>query len=190
MSKQSEKVKKWRKTCKTRIIKAMGGKCCICAYDRCSASLALHHLDPSKKDFGFGAIRANCKNWSALVVELRKCVLICNNCHGEVHANMTTIPNNAPKFNEDFADYKTFERELIENLNPCPVCKGPKSIHLINCSPECAHKAKRKINWDAIDLIEELKTKSIVALADELNCSDMAVRKRLKKLRSNINSNN
>jgi len=109
MSKQSEKVKTWRKNSKSRIIDSMGGKCCICSYCKCNNALSLHHLDPSIKEFGFGAIRANCKNWESIVNELRKCILLCNNCHSEVHAGISIIPIDAPKFNEDFADYKSIK---------------------------------------------------------------------------------
>ena len=120
MSKQSEKVKRWRFSCKERIITAMGGKCCICGYNKCQASLALHHLDPTQKDIGLGAIRANPKSWETIVQELRKCVLVCNNCHGEVHFSLAEVPVDAPRFNEAYADYKLLEAEEKE-LTPCPV---------------------------------------------------------------------
>src|ERR1700688_4794367 len=100
MSKQSEKVKRWRKRCKERIIEAMGGQCCVCGYNRCQWALALHHLDPAQKDFGLGTIRANAKSWASIVEELRKCVLVCNNCHAEIHEGMVVVPNDAPRFNE------------------------------------------------------------------------------------------
>lgn len=105
MSKQSDRVKRWRKRCKERIITAMGGSCCICKYNKCQSSLALHHLDPKKKDFRFGGIRANPKSWDKIVDELRKCVLVCHNCHNEIHEGMTKVPLNAPKFNEEWKDY-------------------------------------------------------------------------------------
>jgi len=186
MSKQSESVKRWRFNCKERIVVAMGGACCICGYNKCQSALALHHLDPNEKDFSFGAIRANPKNWLALVVELRKCILLCNNCHSEIHAGMTIIPVDAPRFDESFVSYKRIEEIVKEKetttLTPCLICTKLKPNYLINCSLECAGKAKRKVDWDSIDLVGELKIKSIVALAEELNCSDAAIHKRLKKL--------
>jgi hypothetical protein len=189
MGKRSEAVKRWRYNCKNRIINAMGGACCICGYNKCQSSLALHHLDPNEKDFGLGTIRASPKNWLAICAELRKCVLICQNCHNEVHEGITFIPDNTPSFDESFVDYRKLEyvepvvKEKAEPLwSPCPVCSKLKPLHLINCSLECSGKAKRKVDWDKINLEEELKTKSVVALAEELNCSDGAIHKRLKKL--------
>jgi len=180
MSKNSDKVKLWRKNCKDRIVQAFGGSCCVCGYNRCHAALALHHLDPTQKDFTFGSIRANPKNWKDLVKELRKCVLVCNNCHCEIHANYINVPDNAPIFNEIFADYIEVQRNA--KLTPCPVCNKLKSAHLINCSSECAGRSQRKVDWDSIDLKEEIKTKTVIKISEELNCSDAAVHKRLRKL--------
>lgn len=180
MSVSSEKVKVWRKTCKDRIVLAMGGKCCCCGYDRCTASLALHHLDPSQKDFGLGAIRANPKSWLTIVEEIRKCVLVCHNCHNEIHAGMRSVPEDAPRFNELYADYKALE--AVAKLDECPQCGKLKRAYLKNCSLSCSSKSKFKVDWDSVDLKEEIKTKTVIKIAEELKCSDASVHKRLKKL--------
>ena len=64
-------------------------KCKICGYDRCFAALDFHHLDPSTKEF----VVAEMKNYSLarLKNEIDKCVLICANCHREVHAGLLNI---------------------------------------------------------------------------------------------------
>jgi len=186
MSNQSDRVKRWRHNCKDRIITAMGGSCCICGYKKCQSALALHHLDPNQKDFGFGTVRANPKNWQVLVAELRKCILLCHVCHCEIHEGLISVPADVSRFDESFTDYKKLEQEEKEKITPlltaCPVCAKMKPSHLINCSLSCSGKAKRKIDWDSLDLKEILKEKTVVALAEELNCSDAAVHKRLKKL--------
>lgn len=158
----------------------MGGKCCLCDYNKCSRALSLHHLDPSKKDFIFASIRACPVNWATIVEELKKCILVCSNCHAEIHDGLIEVPKDVAFFNEEFSDYRKLEYE--KSLTPCKICNKLKPKHLITCSSTCAAKRQRKIDWDTINLIEELKTKSFVKLAAELGCSDMAVRKRLKKL--------
>jgi hypothetical protein len=135
MSNKSEAVKKWRHNCKKRIVESFGGKCCLCDYDKCLSSLSLHHLDPSKKDFSLGSIRANPKNWKEIVVEIKKCVLVCNNCHGEIHSGLVLIPEDAPKFNEDFSDYKLLEKEIV--LTPCLGCQELKPEYKKYCSRSC-----------------------------------------------------
>lgn len=69
---------------KERAIAYLGGQCRICGYNRCSSAFDFHHLDPSQKDFSIST-RAS---WNAIVVELKKCVLLCSNCHREVHAGL------------------------------------------------------------------------------------------------------
>jgi hypothetical protein len=105
MSANSEKVKKWRKKIKERMVEAMGGKCQCCGYDRAHSALAFHHLDPTIKDFGFGSIIARPQSWEKIVAELRKCILVCHNCHFEFHAGMLQLPKKFAVFNEDYAVY-------------------------------------------------------------------------------------
>ena len=39
---------------KQRLVNALGGKCCICGYDKCLSALEFHHTDPNEKDFTIG----------------------------------------------------------------------------------------------------------------------------------------
>jgi hypothetical protein len=60
-----------------------GGKCIKCGYNKCLGSLDFHHVDPDKKDPKWRVM----KNWRLERVkdELDKCILVCKNCHGEIH---------------------------------------------------------------------------------------------------------
>jgi hypothetical protein len=78
---------------KVRAIAYKGGKCQVCSYDKCADSLQFHHLDPSKKEFRI-ALARGC-SWVKLQRELDKCVLVCANCHGEIHAGVTSVPKRA-----------------------------------------------------------------------------------------------
>lgn len=188
MSNRSDYVKQWRKSSKQRIISSMGGACCICGYNKCDSSLAMHHLDPSKKDFNFGSVRASPVNWNSIVEELRKCILVCHNCHCEIHAGVTPVPENPPNFDESYADYKMDRK--YRSYTPCLSCNKLKPKSFKYCSPDCASKSLRKVDWDLIDLEEELKTKSVLKLSKELGCSDVAIHKRLKRmgLKDKLNS--
>jgi hypothetical protein len=92
MSKQSEGVKSWRRRFRLRVLTAMGKCCSICRYDKCDWALDVHHLDPDQKDFTFGGVRGHPQAALSLVSELRKCTLLCKNCHLEVHAGITPWP--------------------------------------------------------------------------------------------------
>jgi hypothetical protein len=159
---------------------AMGGKCSVCGYANCDDALGFHHLDPSKKLFTLGGTRANPKNWNDVVNELRKCILVCHNCHSEIHAGMVDIPSNAPKFNEEYADYIKRDREL--KMIKCPICSTLMSASNTTCSYKCAGTIRYKIDWDSIDLKTELENKSYLQISKELGVSDVAVHKRAKKL--------
>lgn len=68
---------------KKQCIDYKGGKCEKCGYHKSIAALEFHHLDPSKKDFGISKKRVK---WETLKLELDKCILLCANCHREVHS--------------------------------------------------------------------------------------------------------
>jgi predicted HNH restriction endonuclease len=61
-----------------------GGSCLGCGYQKCLGVLSFHHVDPTKKDFNLSS-RYQLRHEYALA-EFKKCVLVCANCHGELHA--------------------------------------------------------------------------------------------------------
>lgn len=71
-----------------KIKEIRGGKCIRCGYDRCIKALEFHHIDPSKKDF---TISNDHFRLQEAVEETKKCILICSNCHKELHDNMWSI---------------------------------------------------------------------------------------------------
>lgn len=173
-------MKKWRKATKQRIVDSLGGKCQVCGYSKCLECLDVHHIDPKEKEFAFGAIRGNAKSWSKIVIELRKCIILCRNCHGEFHSGLVTIPENAKRFNEEYTDYLMKQKE--ELFDSCPVCNIKKKTKQNYCSLSCAGVGGGKVDWKTIDLIELLKSKTKSQVADDLGISEAAVRKRLKKI--------
>ena len=68
-----------------KIKQVRGGKCERCGYDKCLKALEFHHLDPSQKDFTISNDRFKLQE---AVVESKKCILICSNCHKELHDGM------------------------------------------------------------------------------------------------------
>lgn len=74
---------KQRFAVKQKIIEFLGGKCIDCGYNKCSAALHAHHLDPKTKKFSPSG--SHSRSWASMVEELEKCVLLCANCHAERH---------------------------------------------------------------------------------------------------------
>lgn len=72
-----------------KAINLLGGKCSSCGYDKYSGALDLHHRDPREKDVKFRSMRS--WSWERIVEEIKKCDLLCKNCHAERHADMRDI---------------------------------------------------------------------------------------------------
>jgi hypothetical protein len=64
-----------------------GGKCVKCGYNKYYGALDFHHIDPNTKDKKLTAITS----FDEIKDELDKCILVCSNCHREIHANITAI---------------------------------------------------------------------------------------------------
>ena len=77
-------VKEHRKRVKEELVAYKGGKCEICGYDKCIAALDFHHINPEEKDFAISNSNIY-KNIEALKQEVDKCMLVCANCHRELH---------------------------------------------------------------------------------------------------------
>jgi predicted HNH restriction endonuclease len=84
-------VDKRRKKIRSEAIKYRGGKCELCGYKRCSRAFDFHHLDPKKKKFGI-SLNGLTRSWERVRHELDNCIMLCANCHREVHAGITQLP--------------------------------------------------------------------------------------------------
>lgn len=78
-----EKVTLRRAKLKQLSIDYKGGCCNICGYKKYIGALEFHHIDPSVKEHGLTS--SNTNSWDRVKIELDKCVLLCANCHREVH---------------------------------------------------------------------------------------------------------
>ena len=81
----SQSVILWRKRTKKKLIDYKGGECEICGYSKCDSALQFHHKDPTEKDF---TISGKSLSFDRLKEEVDKCMLVCSNCHAEIHENI------------------------------------------------------------------------------------------------------
>lgn len=80
---ETEHARNRRRRNKQRAVDIKGGCCEVCGYNKCLASLTFHHVDPKKKE---GNVKRLLKcSWERVEKEIDKCVLVCRNCHGEIH---------------------------------------------------------------------------------------------------------
>ncbi len=174
-------VSDWRRRRKNWLVVAFNKKCGICGYSKSIRALQFHHLDATLKEFSFSEISYA---WDKVIVEAKKCVMLCSNCHMEVHDNITKIPKDIQRFDETLIDYsigkvrKTHGKNPIKEVFYCPICNNERPKRNKYCSLKCAGIGKSKADWS--NLLEMKKTMSNVDIAKVLNVSETAVRKQLK----------
>jgi hypothetical protein len=162
----------WRNRTKIRLISAFGGSCGICGYSKCYQSLDFHHLDSSKKEFG---LSARIKKWETIIIEARKCVLLCANCHREVHAGEATIPSDIKKFDESYAEYR------IPTVRKCIDCEKEITFYAKRCD-NCQKIQLRVVERPSYEQLKaEIEETSYVTVGRKYGVSDKAIRKWLKQ---------
>ena len=76
---------------KYEAIMERGGKCEICGYDKNMSALEFHHNNPEEKDFEIDIRHFSNTSIEKLKNELSKCILVCANCHREIHSGLIDI---------------------------------------------------------------------------------------------------
>lgn len=83
-----------------------GGECQHCGYNKCLAALQFHHIEPDDKTFGIAALNTTSNN-PRIFEELDKCILLCSNCHHELHANIEDIDDKVTEYANHLYKIKT-----------------------------------------------------------------------------------
>jgi 5-methylcytosine-specific restriction endonuclease McrA len=90
---QVEATQRRRDKLKQKAVEYKGGCCSICGYDKCIDALEFHHINPEEKDFGI-AQKGYTRSWESVKEELDKCILVCSNCHREIHSKQNKDQEN------------------------------------------------------------------------------------------------
>jgi len=186
--KTEERFNSWCKAClyefqrkrwisrKIKAVEMMGNKCCRCGYDKNIAVLDFHHVNPNTKEMSWTKLRL--QKWSRIVEELKKCILVCSNCHGEIHYPHCGKNNRDDENSNNFLDKETI---VLNPTGKCPICK--KDVYSTKyCSVICANLGTRKVKRPSSDILrEEIENNSWLALSRKYGVSDNAVRKWAKQ---------
>jgi hypothetical protein len=70
---------------KRDLVARCGGACSRCGYARNLAALVWHHVSPEGKRFNLDLRALSNRSAAEVEHELAKCVLLCANCHAELH---------------------------------------------------------------------------------------------------------
>lgn len=85
-----EAVQRRRKKTKELLVEYKGGKCEICGYDKCISALEFHHIASGEKEFGIGQ-KGYTRSFEKNKEEVDKCILVCANCHREIHEGLIDL---------------------------------------------------------------------------------------------------
>lgn len=174
-------VKDSRRNRKLNLMKVCGNKCCICGYDKAVSALEFHHIIPESKEYGISG--GTCHNIQKDLDEVKKCVLVCANCHREIHENLYTEEElfNKQYFDEEFANELTHLKK--NDVYFCSEC-GKEITRYSDtglCS-DCVSKLSRKCEHPSREELKALiRNTSFVQIGKMYGVSDNAVRKWCKQ---------
>ena len=180
----SQAVINCRKRRKTNLLEVLGGKCIICGFDEFPEALEFHHVNPKQKSFGIGSSHAVTKSLDAQLEEMKKCVLLCSNCHKGVHAQYYTIPSDWEKYYDEEAAQTLRNEKYDVNHNSYRYCEYCGKLFKKSnydqkyCSPECSHKAQRKTERPSREEFKDMiRTIPFSHIALKYNVSENAIKK-------------
>lgn len=89
-----EQTHKRREQLKHQCYEYLGNKCYNCGkhfdlYD-------IHHINPETKSYSICSMLNRCVSFNKIKLELDKCILLCGNCHAEIHQKINE--NNASQY--------------------------------------------------------------------------------------------
>lgn len=68
---------------KKRCVQLLGGACSVCGYNKSMRALTFHHRDSNDKTADVSFLVTAARPWTVILEELKKCDLLCFNCHME-----------------------------------------------------------------------------------------------------------
>lgn len=172
-----QNVKDYRQRLKDRLVYIMGDKCCICGYNKTNNALEFHHMDPTKKDFSLSQ-KSNI-SFARAKEEIKKCILVCANCHREIHAGLLNITDITC-----YDEKKAKEIEILveqvkrKQIFYCKDCGKEISRYSERC-PECQALHHRKVSNrpNREELKELIRILPFTTIGKQFSVSDNAIRK-------------
>ncbi len=79
-----------RRNVRKKLVEEFGGECVKCGYKKYIGALDFHHTDPNGKDFGISS-KGFTLSYEKMLEEAKKCILVCSNCHREIHGEMDLV---------------------------------------------------------------------------------------------------
>lgn len=178
-SNNSKNVCNFVKRRKNNLIKVFGSKCCICGFDDFQEALEFHHVDESTKEFGITQ-SSTTRALDKQLEEMKKCILVCSNCHRGIHQGYYQIPENWKElYQEEVAQQLLKERDEVRThkIYYCPSC-GTQVTEKGNYCVPCSKLKQRTVERPSREELKTLiRTKPFTQIANMFGVSDNAIRK-------------
>ena len=177
----SQATSDFRRNRKLNLIKVCGNQCNICGYNKAISALEFHHINPEEKNYSLASM-GTCHQLEKDLEEVKKCILVCSNCHREIHENFYSKEELLSKkiYLNDIAEKLIDDRnsKLEKQHFYCPNCGKEINRTSQYCS-ECANKRKRIIKERPTrnELKQLIRMNSFLALGQQFGVSDNAIRK-------------
>lgn len=173
----SKSVSNFRQNRKKLLLKICGDKCALCGYNKTVSALEFHHIYPEQKSYGLSS-SGNCHSLQKDLVEVQKCILVCANCHREIHAGCYTSEE---LLNKQIFDFSVLEEspksKEVEKF--CLKC-GKLITQYSNSGlcTDCSHAERRVVKRpDKEELKRLIRSESFVKIGEMYSVSDNAIRK-------------
>lgn len=168
----SKAVVRAQKRKKQNAVDHFGGKCQLCGYSKCLDALEFHHLDKKIKEESPSYVILRWA-WERAKEELEKCILVCSNCHREIHSVSGVGIMDLQRLIKPWMDKE------------CCHCKkmfSTKQYDQKFCSPSCKQVSERRVVRPSKNELKVLmQTTSWIQLGRMFGVSDNAVRKWARK---------
>ena len=169
---------------KLKALELKGNKCIKCGYDKYYGALHFHHTDSSNKNKDI----KRKYSWNLFKKEIDKCIVICGNCHAEIHQKHDK--EKILKFLEEY-HYKVLKKSHEGHMNEgkpekrrrCPQCGKEFEVEFPSrsqrfCSKECVSISYHKIGSRRMnkDLINSLKTMTEQEVCEKYHVQDPTIK--------------
>lgn len=169
----NEAITRHKRRIKLFCIKYRGNKCEVCGYNKCIDAFDFHHVGNKLFSIGKYGYRVNKEK---LILELDKCMLLCSNCHREIHFEI----NGSSRYD----GLQILDKNLI---------KKREKYFCIDCGKEVSNKKSKrcrscfrvsirkiKVRPPVFELIDDVKKYGYCAVGRKYKVSDTTVRQWIK----------
>lgn len=136
-----------QRSIKLAFLEFYGGKCSKCSYNKCIRALEFHHKNENLKSFEITSNMLTINSIPKLRKELDKTIILCSNCHKELHYNKSSS--------------KLISKLSIKYLKDKNILDKIKNAYSLNIYPLKNKPVKQIYNDKIINIFPSIRSASI-----------------------------